>query len=109
MTDSFNNTNISRIEHPIFDILDLIISRKFNLIPNKLDNIERKYATKISAIFDYYFSLDNEDVIRGLIGSNNDTIDLMGLFKYIYFLKKVILIYFFIFFLPKKIYLGFGC
>lgn len=88
MTDTFNNTNITRLEHPLFDILDLIISRKFNLIKNKLDNIERKYATKISAIFDYYFSLDNEEVIRELIGDNSDTIDLLQINKYIDFLKK---------------------
>jgi hypothetical protein len=88
MTDSFNNTNITRLEHPIFDIMDLIISRKFNSIANKLDNIEKKYASKIAAIFDYYFSLDNEDVIRNLIGNNNNTIDLLQIVKYIDFLKK---------------------
>ena len=34
--------------------------------PNKkeLNNIEKKYATKVAAIFDYYFSLENEDVIN---------------------------------------------
>lgn len=88
MTDSFNNTNITKLDHPIFEIIDLIITRKFSLIPNKLELLEKKHVSKIVAIFDYYFSLENEEAIRGILVKNTDIVDSLQLFRHIDFLKK---------------------
>ncbi len=88
MTDSFNNTNITKLDHPIFDLINLIVTRKFSQIPAKLDLLERKYASKIVAIFDYYFNLENEESIRNILGKNFDVIDSLLLFRHIDFLKK---------------------
>lgn len=88
MTDSFNNTNITKLDHPIFEIIDLIISRKYNHIPHKLELLEKKYVSKAVAIFDYYFSLENEEAIRGILGKNLDILDSLQIFRHIDFLKK---------------------
>ena len=87
MTDSFNNTSIMKIEHPLIDIIDLILCRKFSLIPNVLEILEKKYAPKCVAIFDYYFSVENESSIRNLLG-NNEVIESLQLYKHLDFLKK---------------------
>jgi len=88
LTDSFNSTNISKLDHPIFEIIDLIITRKFNLIPNKLELLEKKYASKVMAVFDFYFCLENEEAIKDILGKNIDVADSLQLYKYIDFFKK---------------------